>query len=235
MMSTSADEPGASFLQEVREILFKDLRLELRRRYEIYSIAIFALLANLSFGFALGIANPNVLEFVPATLWTSILFVNMLGLTTVFIREMDKGSIDGLRLAPITPQAILLGKTAYTFTLLGLGSIFIVPSSMIILNYSFQSDPLLVVSVLGLGILNLAVIGAIVSALAMYSESKALIIPALSLPLVPGTLIPSILATGKLVAGVTIDGLLPEIQFNLSFLLLMIAVLWVTFEYVLND
>ena len=234
-MSTSADEPGASFLQEVREILFKDLHLELRRRYEIYSIAIFALLANLSFGFALGIANPNVLEFVPAILWTSILFVNMLGLTTVFIREMDKGSIDGLRLAPITPQAILLGKTAYTFTLLALGSIFIVPSSMIILNYSFQSDPLLVISVLGLGVLNLAVIGAIVSALAMYSESKALIIPALSLPLVPGTLIPSILATGKLVAGVTIDGLLPEIQFNLSFLLLMIAVLWVTFEYVLYD
>jgi len=226
---------SVTFLEDALEILFKDLRLELRRGYEIYSIMVLALLSNLSFGFALGIMNPNVLEFVPAVLWISILFIGMLGFTTVFVREMDKGTIDGLRLAPISPQAILLGKTIYTFMLMCVGAVFIIPSSMIILNYTFRSDYLLVILFLGLGILNIAVVGSMVSALAMYSESRALIIPALSLPLVPGTLVPSILAIGKLATGATIDMILSELQLNLAFLLLMVAAFWITFEYVLYD
>jgi len=235
-MNQSADFRNiADFLADVWEILLKDLRLELRKKYEIYSIIIFALLSNLSFAFALGPSNPNVLKFIPAVLWMSILFIGMLGFTTVFIREMDKGSLDGLRLAPISPQAILIGKTLYTFILMSVGAVFIVPSSMIILNYIFNSDVLLVVMVLILGIFNLAIVGAIVSALAMYSESRALIIPAVSLPLIPGTLIPSVLATGKLATGASLEMILPEIQLNLGFLLLMSAVLWVTFEYVLYD
>jgi heme exporter protein B len=223
------------FFGDVWELLLKDLRLELRRRYEVYSIIIFALLSNLSFGFALGVVTPDVLEFVPAALWISILFIGMLGFTTVFVREMDKGSIDGLRLAPVSPQSILLAKTLYTFLLMSAGTVFVVPSSMIILNYTFQSDYLLVIMVFASGILNIAIIGSIVSALAMYSESRILIIPALSLPLVPGTLIPSILATGKLASGARMEVILPELQLNLAFLLLMIAILWITFEYVLCD
>lgn len=226
---------NAAFLADIWEILLKDLRLELRRRYEVYSIVIFALLSNLLFAFALGPSNLNVLEFVPAVIWMSILFIGMLGFTTVFIREMDKGSLDGLRLAPISPQAILIGKTLYTFVLMCVGAAFIVPSSMIILNYAFNSDGLLVVLVLVLGIFNLAVVGSIVSALAMYSESRALIIPAVSLPLIPGTLVPSVLATSKLAAGASLDMILPEIQLNLGYLLLVGAVLWITFEYVLYD
>ena len=225
----------AAFLSDVWEILLKDLRLELRRRYEIYSVVIFALLSNLLFAFALGPSDSNVLEFVPAIIWMSILFIGMLGFTTVFIREMDKGTLDGLRLAPIYPQAILIGKTLYTFILMSVGAIFIVPSSMIILNYVFNSDGLLVVAVLILGIFNLAIVGSIVSALAMYSESRALIIPAVSLPLIPGTLIPSVLATGKLTTGASLEMILPEIQLNLGYLLLVGAVLWITFEYVLYD
>jgi len=223
------------FLKEAWEILFKDLRLELRRRYEIYAIVIFALLSNLSFGFALGPLNPNVLEFVPAVLWISILFIGMLSFTTVFVREMDKGYIDGLRLAPISPQAIFMGKACYTFILMCVGTVFLIPSSMVLLNYSFHSDYSLVVLVFVLGILNIAVVGSMISALAMYVESRALIIPALSLPLIPGTLVPSILATGKLTAKAQIEAIIPELQLNLAFLLLMVAVLWITFEYVLYD
>lgn len=225
----------STFLADVWEILLKDLRLELRRRYEIYSVVIFALLSNLLFAFALGPSNPDILEFVPAIIWMSILFIGMLGFTTVFIREMDKGTLDGLRLAPIHPHAILMGKTLYTFALMSIGAIFIIPSSMIILNYVFNSDGLLVVAVLILGIFNLAIVGSIVSALAMYSESRALIIPAVSLPLIPGTLIPSVLATGKLTTGASLEMILPEIQLNLGYLLLVGAVLWITFEYVLYD
>jgi hypothetical protein len=55
------------------------------------------------------------------------------------------------------------------------------------------------------------------------------------MPLLPGTIIPSILATGKLAVGADINSILPELQINLAFLLLMIAGLWITFEYVLYD
>ncbi|MEM2942309.1 MAG: heme exporter protein CcmB [Candidatus Bathyarchaeia archaeon] len=224
-----------SFLADVWEILLKDLRLEMRRRYEIHSVLIFALLSNLLFAFAIGPSNPNVREFVPAVLWMSILFISILCFATVFIREMDKGTLDGLRLAPISAQAVLAGKTLYTFALMSLGTVLIVPSSMIILNYTFNSDGLLVVFVLVLGILDLSIVGSTVSSLTMYSESRGLMIPALSLPLIPGTLIPSILATGKLAVGATPDAVLPEIQLNLGYLLLFSAALWITFEYVLYD
>jgi heme exporter protein CcmB len=224
-----------NFFNDAWVILLKDLRLELRRKYEIYSIIILAFISNISFGFALGPSNPNVTDFISGMLWVSIIFIGMLGFTTGFVREMDRGSIEGLRVAPISPQAILAGKTVYIFLLMCGGAIIIIPSSMAILNYSFHSNGFLVLLIIALGILNIAVIGSIVSALAMYSQSRALIIPALSMPLLPGTIIPSILATNKLTIGASTNSVLPELQINLAFLLLMIVALWITFEYVLYD
>jgi ABC-type transport system involved in cytochrome c biogenesis permease component len=224
-----------NFFNDAWEVLLKDLRLELRRKYEIYSIIILAFISNLSFGFSLGPSNPNVTDFISGMLWVSILFIGILGFTTGFVREMDRKTIEGLRVAPISPQAILAGKTVYIFLLMCGGAIIIIPSSMAILNYTFHSYGFLVLLVFALGILNIAVIGSIVSALAMYSQSRALIIPALSMPLLPGTIIPSILATGKLTIGADLNTILPELQINLGFLLLMIATLWITFEYVLYD
>jgi ABC-type transport system involved in cytochrome c biogenesis permease component len=64
---------------------------------------------------------------------------------------------------PISPQAVFVGKALYSFFLMAIIEIIIVPSSMILFNYSFNSDPLLVMAVFTLGTLNLAVIGAMVS------------------------------------------------------------------------
>ena len=139
-----------NFFNDAWQILLKDLRLELRRKYEIYSIIILALISNLSFGFALGPSNPNITDFISGMLWVPILFIGMLGFTTGFVREMDGGSIEGLRAAPISPQAILAGKTVYIFLLMCGGALIIMPSSMAILNYSFHSNVFLVLLVVTL-------------------------------------------------------------------------------------
>jgi len=216
-------------------ILLKDLRLELRRKYEIFSMFTFALLSIISFSFSLGPAPSNVLDVIPTSLWVIILFTGIISFTTVFIREMDKGTMDGLRSLPSSPQAIFLGKTFYCFILMGIVEFVLIPASMILFNYSFNSDLALVILTFVLGTFNIALIGSMVSALTMYSESKTILIPLLTFPLIPGSLIPSVTATMKLAFGANLSLILPELRLIVAFLLAILLASWLIFEYVFYE
>ncbi len=216
-------------------ILLKDLRSEVRRMYEIFSMFTFALLSIIAFSFSLGPAPSNVLEVIPTSLWVIILFTGIISFTTVFIREMDKGTVDGLRSLPTSAQAILLGKTFYCFIIMGIVELILVPASMVLFNYSFNSSFVLVILIFALGTFNLALIGSMVSALTMYSESKTILVPLLTFPLIPASLIPSITATMKLAFGANLSLILPELKIMIAFLLAILLASWIMFEFVWLD
>ena len=107
-----------SLFSSAIRIAKKDLKVELRRSYEILSLMTFSISSLLVCSFAWrssGTVNPEVASVV---LWIILYFTSILVFTTSFAREMDRGTLGGLKTLPCPPISILLGKSLYTLVLL---------------------------------------------------------------------------------------------------------------------
>lgn len=221
--------------QHVLNVAMKDLRLEIKRKYELFSMITFAFISVLVTSFSLGPFFPYSNDVVPSLLWIILLFTGMLGFYTTFTREMEQGTIDGLKILPVSYTVILLGKILYGFLLVALIEVCVIPLSMILFSYSFHSNPFFVLLVFVLGTLDFAVVGAIVSGLTMYTESRTILMPLLTFPLVLPVIIPSVTLTRKLVDGLEFSPGIPELRIiTLSLIALMVTTL-LMFEYVFSD
>ena len=222
-------------LKYVFYLALKDLRLEIKRKYEIFSMITFAFLSVLVSSFSLGPYSPYAIEIVPALIWIILLFAGMFSFYTSFAREMENGTINGLRLLPTSSQVILIGKILYGFILICIVEVVVVPVSMVLFGYSFNSSPLFVVLVFILGTLDFAVVGAIVSGLTMYTESKTVLIPLLTLPLVLPVMVPSVILTKKLVSGVMFSLSIPELRIIFLSLVALSVAATLMFDYIFLD
>jgi heme exporter protein CcmB len=157
-------------------------------------------------------------EVLSAALWIVVYFSSILALTTSFAREVDRGTIEGLRSLPTPPFVVLMGKVLYSLVVLLLVLLTTVMSSIIFLNLDVAAIPALLV-VFVVGVMDLALVGSMVSALVMYSEGKTLLLSFLFFPVSVPVLIPSTQAVGRILAGYTLMEVMPEIQLLLSFLL----------------
>jgi heme exporter protein B len=113
--------------------------------------------------------------------------------------------------------------------------IVVVPLSTILFNYSFNSNPLFVVLVFTLGTLDFAIVGATVSGMTMYTESRTTMIPLLTFPLVLPVIIPCAALTKKLVYGLTFSLSLPELRIIILSLIVLLVTTTMLFDYIFSD
>jgi len=226
-----ADEALLSYAMKLAR---KDLTIELRRVHEFMSILAFALTSVLISSFAwrgLLVLSPEV---VSATLWIVIYFSSILALTTSFSREVDRGTIEGLRSLPCPAYTILIGKIIYGVVILFTVFMATILSAIIFLNIRLVVLPSLIV-VFSLGVIDLAIIGSIVSAIVMYSEGKTLLLSFLFFPVSIPVLIPGIQAVGMIISGTGLSGVIPELRLLGSFLFAVVAVSILLFRYVFHE
>ena len=201
----------------------KDLTIEFRRRYEFLSILMFSLSSILVCSFAWrGILelDPTV---VSAALWIVVFFSNILIMTTSFAREVDTGTIDGLKSLPCPPYVILLGKVIYTTVIMLIVTSVVFLSSLVFLNLNVAALPSLVL-IFFIGMLDLSLLGSMISALVMYSEGRTLLLAYLFFPVSVPVLIPGTLATEKVISGLDLASIFPELRLLLAFMLSVSAV-----------
>src|ERR1700691_497865 len=91
-------------------LLAKELRLEFRTRELLSGRIVFSLVIVVLFRFAFDPTHAESRRYGPGLLWISFLFAGSLMLNPSFAREQLNDTMDALRLAPISPFAILLGK-----------------------------------------------------------------------------------------------------------------------------
>lgn len=213
----------------------KDLTVEIRRSYEVLSILFFAATSIIISSIAWGAPIAMGAEAGSVTLWIVLFFVNILILTTAFAREMDRGTIGGVRTLPCSPIAILMGKVIYSFTFLTLTLLIMMPLSISFLNMEPRTLFLKLLPILLLGILDLSFIGAFVSSLVMYSEGKTLLLAFLLFPISFPVLVSSLIATERLLMGANLLQVLSEVQLLIILFLILLLVSFLTFEEVLEE
>ena len=209
----------------------KDLIVELRRPHELLSIIAFTLSSIIVSSFSwrtILILDPLV---VSAAMWVVVFFASILVLTTSFAREIDRGTIDGLRSLPCPPFAVLAGKMIYGMITLALVLISLIFSSLLFLNLSTSLIPSLIFIFI-IGAIDFALMGSMMSAVLMYSEGKNLLLAFLFFPVSVPILLPGIQAGAKILAGEPFMALMPELRLLFAFMLAVIAVSMTLFQEV---
>ena len=223
-----------SYLRKILAIVIKDVSAELRTREMVSSMLVFSLLVILIFNFAFDLRADNQRTLAPGVLWVAIAFGGMLGLSRSFIVEMDRGSIEGLLLAPMDRSAIYLGKMlGNVLFMLGV-EIIILPIFVVLFNLSV-GDLLPLAGIMVLGTIGFAGVGTLFSAMVVHTRAREVLLPVLLFPVV----IPVMLSAVRLTAAV-LDGLpMAEMQNWLSLLIafdaIFLALSVILFDYVMEE
>ena len=174
-------------------VLRKDLRLELRTLETVPAMVLFALTTFVIFHFALNRATIDG-QLAAGVLTATLLFAGMLGVNRLFVAERDQGGFDAFLLAPVDRSALLVAKAAALLSFLLALELVAVPAlGLLLLGASLGRSLPGLILVLVLADLGIAVIGTLVSAIAVQTRARDLIGPVIGLPL----LIPALIATAR--------------------------------------
>src|SRR3984885_11118716 len=158
-------------------LLSKELRLEFRTRDLLNATIVFALVVVVLFSFAFEPTAAESRRYGPGLLWIAFLFAGSLMLNPSFAREQSNNTLDALRMAPISPFAILLGKMAANLIFLSLAEVILVPVFAVLYNVSLAGIVGRLAIVLLLGTLGLVVTGTVFSAIAAHARMRELLLP----------------------------------------------------------
>jgi len=179
-------------------LLGKELRLEFRSRELLSATIIFALVVVVLFSFAFDPTAAESRRYGPGLLWIAFLFAGSLMLNPSFSREQNNETLDALRLAPISPFAILLGKMLANFIFMSVAELILVPVFAVLYNISLAGIVWRLALVLMLGTIGLTVTGTVFSAVSAHARMRELLLPLLLLPILTPLLIASVESTASL-------------------------------------
>jgi heme exporter protein B len=174
-------------------VLRKDLLLEMRTLETLPAMALFAITTFVIFHFGLNRATISG-QLAAGVLTVTLLFAGILGVNRLFVAEREQGGFDAFLLAPVDRSAMLLAKAGALFLFLAALEVIAVPAFGVLLLGPSLGPPLpSLIAVLALADLGIAVIGTLVSALAVQTRARDVIGPVIGLPL----LIPALIATAR--------------------------------------
>jgi heme exporter protein B len=181
-------------------LLAKELRLEFRTRELLNATIVFAIVVVVLFSFSFDPTASESRRLGPGLLWIAFLFSGSLMLHPSFGREQTNQTIDALRMAPISPFALLLGKMLANFLFLSAAEVILIPVFAVLYNVSITGILGRLALVVALGTAGLCITGTVFSAIASHARMRELLLPLLLLPILAPLLIAAVEATADLFA-----------------------------------
>jgi heme exporter protein B len=179
-------------------LLRKDILVELRGRESVPAMTLFAVTTFVVFHFGLDRASLAG-SLAAGVLWVTLLLAGVLGVNRLFVAEHEQGGLAGFLLAPVDRSALLLAKVLALLGFLAVVELVAVPAfALLLLGPPVWPALPRLIAVLALADLGIAVVGTLVSALAVQTARRDLIAPLISLPLMIPLLIAAARATTPL-------------------------------------
>ncbi len=230
--SYSMETASSGWVGETTAVFLKDLRSELRSRYALNAMAIFAVTTLTVVSFSLGTAalEPKVLS---ALLWVVIFFSAVASLSRVFLHEEEARTAAALRLAA-EPAHVYAGKLLFNVALLGALDLLLVPLFLGVMQAPVR-NPVLFALVLGLGSLGLAGACTIVAAIIAQAGARSALFGGLAFPVLLPLLLAAVSATTRAFQGETLGAAWGELRLLISFAVVMITASLLLFEFVWNE
>ena len=211
-------------------LIRKDLRLEWRSRESVPAMALFCVSCFVLFHFALDTERLEG-DVASGVLWVTLLFAAILGINRLFVAEREEGGFDGFLLSPADRTAMLFAKATVLFCFLCAVELVAVPVyALLLLGPAVPAELPLVLALANAGI---AVGGTLVSALAIQTRARDLVVPLIGLPILLPALIAAAQATAPLLAGGGLSGRWATFLALYDAVIALLA--WAVFDFLLED
>jgi heme exporter protein B len=198
------DAPDRSDLLRASWAVFKkDLRSELRTRYALNAVLLFAVSTVVALSLGLGplsaVRNPDLPLVHAGLLWVAILFAAFTGLARAFVQEEEARTAAALRLAA-RPAAVYLGKLLFNLALL-LALVLVTTLLFVVMLRVRVADPPLLAALLLAGSLGLVAATTLIAAIIARASVRGALFAVLSFPLLAPLLITAIRGTAGALEG----------------------------------
>ncbi len=203
---------SSAWVAESVAVFRKDWRTELRTRYSVATLLLFAVTSLVVVSLSLGPvgASPEDRVWVaPVVLWIILLFAATLGLPRAFVREEESRTATALRLAA-TPSALFAGKLLYCVTLVFALEIVVSPLFLAALQVEID-HPWSFVAALAAGGFGLAAASTLVASIVAQGEGKATLFAVLAFPVLVPLLLLAITVTRSALGGPPSAGVLVQL------------------------
>jgi heme exporter protein B len=182
-------------------IAAKDIRAELRSRTALLSALVFAALVLVVFNFARDPTAISTALLAPSVLWVTFALAAIVAMNRAFNVERENAALDGLLLAPVSREALFLGKLLANLAFVGVVELVTLPLFVLFFNVSLWSVLPGILGTAALATIGFVAVGTIFSAMAVRTRFAELMLPVLLLPFMVPPLIGAVQVTSRLLAG----------------------------------
>ncbi len=222
-----------SFWRKVLAVTWKDALTELRTREVVFTVLVFALLVIVIFNFAFGTTEEAVALVGPGILWVTFAFSGVLSLNRAFVTEKESGCLEGLLAAPITREAVYVGKMLGSLLFLLVIEAVSLPIFAFLLNLSVLSGPLIVTTLLAT--VGFVAVGTLFSGLSVNTRAREMVLPILFLPVVAPVIISAVKASGVALSGGSWGDIGGWLQLIGAFDVVFVVVSYLVFNFVVEE
>ena len=213
----------------------KDLAIEFRTRTAFLSALVFALLGVTIFYFAWDATAVAAADLAPGVLWVIFTFAGLLGLQRSFGLELADRAIDGLLGAPISREAIYLGKALANLVFVGGILAVTIPAVVLFYNLPFGPGVGALAGIAALAAVGLVAVGTLFSAMAVNTRMAELLLPMLSLPFFVPIVMGAAQSSARLMAGRPIAEAWPWLRILVAFDIVFVTACTLAFPYTLDE
>ena len=211
--------------------------MEFRTKQMLNSMVIFSLLVIVIFNYSFSniLFNVEVADIAPGILWIAFTFAGMLGLSRSFASEMEEGCLDGLKLCPVDPSTIYLGKVVSNMVIMFMIEAIIVPLFIVLFNFSDVKGLAGLIVIILLGTIGFILVGTLFSALTVNMRTREILLPVILFPIIIPLIMSSVMATQKVLSTGDLFSAIDEIRLLIVYDLVFFIAAQLVFEYVIED
>jgi heme exporter protein B len=178
----------------------KDIRAELQSRTALISALVFAALVLVVFNFARDPTALPATALAPSVLWVTFALAALVAMNRAFTIERENSAFDGLLLAPVSREALFLGKLLANLAFVGTVELVTLPLFMLFFNVDLGWRLPGIILVAALATIGFVAVGTIFSAMAVRTRFAELMLPVLLLPFMVPPLIGAVQVTSRILA-----------------------------------
>ncbi|MDD5605257.1 MAG: heme exporter protein CcmB [Dehalococcoidales bacterium] len=223
-------------MKELRDALIiasKDVLTEIRTREVLSSVVVFAILVIIIFNFAFGSSEQAAEIVAPGILWATFAFAGVLSLNRSFIMEKEEDCIEGLMVAPLSREAIYLGKFFGNTFFIILIQLIVIPIFSLLFNISFFKLELLVVTLLAT--LGFAAVGTLFAAMAVNTRARELVLPILFFPVITPVIIAAVNSSAQVLEGQTFSSISQWLGIIGAFDVIFLVASYLVFSFIIEE
>jgi heme exporter protein B len=224
-------KPG--YFRAVAAIVWKDLAAEFRSKEMLNAMLVFSLLVILIFNFALELDRGARENVAAGLLWVTFIFAGTLGFNRSLAQEKDRGSLDGLLLAPMDRSALYFGKALGNLIFMSVVEIIILPVASVLFNMPLVQPLLLLVVVLGT--VGYASVGTLLASMAVNTRGRDMMLPILLFPVALPLLMAAVRASSNILAAAGWDTIVPWLNLLVGYDVIFIAIALMVFDHLVEE